>query len=329
MLKYSVNPGWRVLLQDAGLNPTNVLRRARLPEDLFGRSQVPLDTSEYFGLWQAISEEAGDSLIALRIGSRVSAEAFDPLLFAALCSQDLSSALDRVSRYKRLIGPMIVHLDRSTEQTSVALEWIDRSQPPPPCLVTTELVFLVQLARIGTRLRIRPLQVTSPSPPEPQSAYADYFGVPVKRAATPVVSFSAGDAGHPFLTANEGMWSVFEPELRRRLSELDESATAINRVHAALLELLPAGAVSTEAVCTKLGVGLRTLQRRLRDEGATFQSVLNQTREGLAKHYLQTNLSGAEISFLLGFDDPNSFSRAFFAWTGRTPEQARRELLSL
>ena len=37
-------------------------------------------------------------------------------------------------------------------------------------------------------------------------------------------------------------------------------------------------------------------------------------------------MSGAEISFLLGFKDPNSFFRAFNAWTGTTPERARREL---
>lgn len=55
--------------------------------------------------------------------------------------------------------------------------------------------------------------------------------------------------------------------------------------------------------------------------------MLNETREHLAKHYLKTSgISGAEISFLLGFEDPNSFFRAFHAWTGETPEQARGAL---
>ena len=82
-----------------------------------------------------------------------------------------------------------------------------------------------------------------------------------------------------------------------------------------------------DAVSKKLGTSTRTLQRRLQQERRSYQAVLNETREHLAKHYLKTSsISGAEISFLLGFEDPNSFFRAFHDWTGTTPEQARRSM---
>ena len=68
----------------------------------------------------------------------------------------------------------------------------------------------------------------------------------------------------------------------------------------------------------------RTLQRRLTEENQSFQSVLDQTREELARHYLRTTkLTAAEISFLIGFEQPSSFFRAFNDWTGQTPEQIR------
>ena len=121
------------------------------------------------------------------------------------------------------------------------------------------------------------------------------------------------------------MWEFFGPGLQERLSELDGSATTIDRVHAALLELLLSGSASVEAVSKKLGTSVRTLRRRLKNEGQSFQIVLNRTREDLAKHYLKSSdMIGAEISFLLGFEDPNSFFRAFHSWTGETPEQVRR-----
>ena len=49
-----------------------------------------------------------------------------------------------------------------------------------------------------------------------------------------------------------------------------------------------------------------------------------QSREKLARHYLGSfTMSGAEILFLLGYEDPNSFFRAFHTRTGQTPEQVR------
>ena len=67
-----------------------------------------------------------------------------------------------------------------------------------------------------------------------------------------------------------------------------------------------------------------SLQRRPRQEGTTFQKVLDELREELARHYLSTShYSSEEIAFLLGYEEPNSFFRAFRAWTGQTPEVVR------
>jgi AraC-like DNA-binding protein len=324
MSSYTVNPGWRLLLTDLGIRPDNVLRRAGLPGDLFGREKAVLSTDEYFRVWRALEEESEDPALPLRIGAAISVEAFDPPIFAALCSPDLNTALGRIARYKRLVCPMALHVEMGEKATTLELKWLDAIVEPPVSLVAAELVFFVQLARIATRKRIIPLQVRAPHPPKPKKEYAEYFGVALRKGSSPVIAFKAADAALPFLTANEKMWRFFEPDLQKRLSELDESASTAQRVHAAFLELLPSGAASIESVSRKLGTSTRTLQRRLKEEGRSFQGVLNETREGLARHYLRTpNLSGAEISFLLGFEDPNSFFRAFRTWTGETPEQVR------
>jgi transcriptional regulator GlxA family with amidase domain len=53
--------------------------------------------------------------------------------------------------------------------------------------------------------------------------------------------------------------------------------------------------------------------------------VLNKIREDLARHYLRSSdMLGAQISLLLGFQDTNSFYRAFHEWSGSTPEGVRR-----
>ena len=77
-------------------------------------------------------------------------------------------------------------------------------------------------------------------------------------------------------------------------------------------ELLPSGRAQMADVATALGIGTRTLQRRLATEGTRFRVELARTRERLARHYLRaTELTPGEIAFLLGFDDPTSLFRAF------------------
>jgi hypothetical protein len=189
---------------------------------LFSRERAALSTDEYFNLWRGIETEADNPLLPLKIGQAISVEAFDPPIFAAMCSPNLNIALQRISRYKRLVMPMALHI----KQTRATIE-------PPASLVTAELVFFVQLARLATRKSIHPLMVTSPYPALPAAEYTDFFGVKVSAGKRPSVSFSAEDAAKPFLTANDAMWKFFEPELQKRLSEPDNSATMSERVSAA------------------------------------------------------------------------------------------------
>ena len=72
----------------------------------------------------------------------------------------------------------------------------------------------------------------------------------------------------------------------------------------------------------------RTLQRRLRQEPSSYQDILNTTRKELAQYYLKrSQISQSEISYLLGYQDGNSFMRAFRAWTGTTPGDYRNACL--
>ncbi|MGI5237927.1 helix-turn-helix domain-containing protein [Dactylosporangium sp. CA-139066] len=110
------------------------------------------------------------------------------------------------------------------------------------------------------------------------------------------------------------MWRFFAPDLRRRLSDLQAAATVADGVRAALHETIPGGDPSMTAVSRHLAVSSRTLQRQLHLEGTTFQALLASTREDLARHYLgHSAMRSAEIAYLLGYEDTNSFYRAFRA----------------
>lgn len=327
---FSLNIGWKALLKDAGLQPGLVLRRAGLPDDVFSRPERGLTTEEYCRFWLALEKEANDASFPLRLVERVSADIFDPPLFAALCSSNMMQAVQRLARYKQLIAPM--ELDVLVDEAGVLCvspRWLSAPLVLPLSLQIAELAFLLRLLRLATREPVNALSVVLPQHlNEVQGRHcARFFGTEIQLGESPTIRFSATDTLRPFLTLNEGMWRVFEPELRRRLSELNETATMAERVRAVLFELIPGNAATIETTAARLGMSKRTLQRRLEDEGENFRALVNRCREDLARHYLgNTRLSGYEIAFLLGFEDPTSFYRAFQTWTGQTPETVREIL---
>lgn len=321
---YSLDTTWRTLLKDLGVKPANVLRRAGLPDDLFSQPSARLEAEAYYQLWDAVEAETGDPLFPIRLCQSVRSESFSPPIFAALCSPNLLTAGKRIAKYKRLIGPMRFEIEEVGDAVRFELIWLDAPLTPPVSLVTMELLFSVALARIGTREPIRPISVTTKVLPSPIAPYEEFLGARMQRGAKHQLTFTKADAHRPFLTSNEPLWAAFEPDLRQRLAGLDAHETTAKRVRAALHEALPSGLVSMDAIAQKLALSKRTMQRRIEGEGTSFQEILKDTREALARHYLQkTELPTAEIAFLLGFDEPTSFYRAFRTWTGTTPETLR------
>ncbi|MEU7968141.1 AraC family transcriptional regulator ligand-binding domain-containing protein [Streptomyces sp. NPDC049097] len=320
---FTLDPGTRALLHDLGISAARVLRRAQLPAGLFAHGAVTMTPEEYYRFWEALDAEAADRDLAVRIGRALSAEAFNPPIFAALCSADLRTAAERIATFKPLIGP--VNLDITSDRTglTVTVHW-PQGPPPPALLVTTELAFWVALARIGTRREVNPTRVAMRRAPKPSAETTSYFGTQIREGQADAVTFSAEDASLPFLTEDESMWDFFAPELRRRLSEVEAFATTADRVRAALHERLPAGESSINTMAAQLMLSPRTLQRQLQAEGTSYQAVLSDTREKLARRYLaDRSLPTSQVAYLLAYDDTNSFYRAFRRWTGLTPEAAR------
>lgn len=91
---------------------------------------------------------------------------------------------------------------------------------------------------------------------------------------------------------------------------------------------IPEIIIGVEDVAAALGMSRRSLQRKLKEEDTTFQKQLNHVRELLAKNYIQnTQLSSEDIAYLLGYQDLNSFFRAFSLWTGKSVTAYKQECI--
>jgi|TARA_R100000231_G_scaffold77473_1_gene59998 AraC-like DNA-binding protein len=115
-------------------------------------------------------------------------------------------------------------------------------------------------------------------------------------------------------------------ELKQFIISSETMSQFQKRVRMRLLTIIADGNLSIEALSHDMAMSSRTLQRRLKGEGTSYQNEVNHLREDLARYYLiNTSYTGSEIAYLLGYGDANSFFRAFHSWTGQTPRSLRRK----
>lgn len=311
------------LFESVGMDIGLLLRSSRLPEDLLSRRDIMLTEEEYHTLMQQAGRIAKDGDV-IRIATGDGIEAFSPPVFAAYCSCDGCGFLSRLAHYKRLVGPLQFIVSEQVDTLQLEIRPVTDGLTVPVFWAELEMVFVLNLMQKATQADIRPISIVFQHEVS-GGALTDFFGCQPTKGDRNLLTLSKSDALLPFITRNDAMWQYIEPELRRRLSELEIDDSMSARVRSALVELLPAGKTTVNDVAQKLCMSRRTLQRKLTDERTTFQRQLNSSRLLLAQNYLRDNdRTTDDIAFLLGYEDTTSFLRAFAAWTGQTVGEYRR-----
>lgn len=105
----------------------------------------------------------------------------------------------------------------------------------------------------------------------------------------------------------------------------NEKQDIVNRVKAAIIDGLANGAVTEASIAEEMHTTPRNLHRKLQKEDTSFKQLLTDIRKELAQQYIQDRSKTlTEISFMLGFSEVSSFSRAFKGWTGKPPSEVRQ-----
>jgi len=320
---FTMNPGWPLIFKVLGLSIPQTLKRAQLPENVFAQLPTQFEPEEFYRLAEAMDAELGEKELALALAETINPEVFSPPLFTTICSPNLKTAVKRMTAYKPLVGPIDLLAKETAERFSITIEF-PKHHHVPLSVYLVEVMFWVYIARHCTREHIIPLNVVLPKLPTNRKVYEKVLGKALKVGATTEVVFSKRDAEKPFLTRNDMTWSIFKPEIQKQLHELQATAGISDQVRSVLFDAIPSGHANVEYVADKLRMSTRSLQRKLKDEGESFKSVLTAIRRELAGHYLKdTHISVPEAAFLLGYQDATSFYRAFKSWTGMTPDAFR------
>ena len=314
-------------LEELGVRASAVLRRAGLSQGLADQPRVLLTTKELFALWRAIGEVSTNPAIGLLLGTENRTERFHPIGVAALSSENFGAAIDQMARYKQLTCPEEILQEKDAEEWNIQFHWLLADEVEPPVLDECCFAWVLSIARHGTGTRLSPLRVEFVEPREHVKAIERHLGCPVVCGAPRnAIVFRAADAQRPFVTRNAELLAMLAPQFEEELKLENGDENFVERVRIAIQEKLTGRRPTIEDIADALHISSRTLQRRLQDEGLSFQRVLEEARHHLARHYLNNSfLELNEAAYLLGYNDANSFVRAFRTWEGIPPARWREQ----
>lgn len=323
--KFKVSRIWLTRLGEHQISVPAVLRRAGLPDAFFQQEKIYATTAELFALWRAIGETSADPAIGLKLGAEARLERYQPSAIAAVCSRSFRDALQRIARYKKLTCPEEIRVRTSGDEASIEFIYTQAEEIQPEVMVDLVLSWILAIGRRGTDGQINPLRLELTRAPQNRELLEAHFDCRVRfKAGRNAIIFRNTDLDRPFVTQNEDLLKAIGAQLEAELKDLNSGADLGDQVKHTLKRSLAGKRPTLPQVARELCMSARTLQRRLTDAKITFQELVEETRRELAHHYLRhSTVELNETAFLLGYEDSNSFFRAFQGWEGTTPGEWR------
>ena len=314
-MKVTITKQFQAFIQGIGLQLDILLERASIPNVLW-KEELELSPGDYVKFLGELDKVITDEQI-IAFSDVKNIHSFMPPFFVALCAENAWEAFQRFGLYKQLICPLVVSIEEQKETVTIQLSFAIEGAQMPRFTLLNEQLILLSLIRTGTGKDVIPLNVSSPY--EYSQPLVKFLGVQPELADNNSLVFRTEDVQVPFITQNNVMWEYLEPELKRRLEELSVEHSFLNLVEKSLFTAIPSNRFSRNEVAKSLGVSVRTMQRKLKEQGVTYAQLVQKVQKLLALNYMDTQeLSTGEIAYLVGYKEPASFSRAFKNWTGQT-----------
>ena len=312
-------------LEEHGVPAAAVLRGAGLPEGWLRQEKILATAEELFALWRAVGEVSADPAIGLRLGQDAPADGGSPQTIAALHSESFLDAVQRMGRYKKLTCPMEIRLARRGDEGAVEFVFLLGGDAEPPALVDLCLAWILDVGQRGTGVPFAPLRLELTRAAKHRQLLEEHFRCRARfHAARNALVFRPSDLDRPFVTHNPELLALIASPMDAELVAQRGQCNLGDEVKAAAKRLLAGRRPALQDVARTLGRSPRTIQRQLTARGVTFQGLLREARHELAHHYLaQKTLELTETAYLLGFEDANSFFRAFQRWEGISPHRWR------
>lgn len=282
-------------------------------------------------LWQHASRLGNDPLFGLHFGESLQLAALGVVGEIIKSSNTVGEAVTQAAALVHLFTNlflMVVERDRKTFTIRFNPVTKEGQEPSFAFRQTMELFMVFVVHELDGLLleKIKPVAVRLPyAATDPQEYERVLRCRPVKRTGEYTVVFDHKYWEEPVLTANYELQSLLLQKVSTTPKSKNDENALRTRIYNYLLANAYLGLRSLEEIAANFSVSPRTLQRKLKEEGITYQEIADDVKRSLAIHYLESgSYPVKEISYILGYNELSAFTRAFKRWTGKTPVSFRR-----
>jgi AraC-like DNA-binding protein len=330
-------------LETQGIATAPLLREAGLPErdvDQIIRGgnpvQLRISAAGQAKFLDLAAEAIGDSAFGLHLARKAIPRDLGILFYVVSGGKNIGEALTLFARYQRIANEAI-RLKLKRTASSLVMEVDLFGLPTDRARQNAEFGFavVVKMLRDVTGRNISPTRITFAHPRNSGlKDFKRFFLCPVEfgralieETSEHLLEFSNDTLAIPLITADPKLVMALKPFCEAAATERGvATGTLRSAVEREIEKLLPNRKAQAQNVAKTLALSVRTLSRRLADEGTTYAEVVDQLRRSLARQYLKDqSISLSQIAWLLGYEGSTSFNHAFKRWTGRTPSAARNE----
>lgn len=314
--------------QARGIGAAALCEGAGVPRELvapevLGDPDARVPARHVVRLWEFLPRTLGDESFGLTLSALAAGAPLSVGWWIVWSSPTLREGLIQGVRYQRLL-----HDQARSELLWTAQEGIYRHrigalpQRAPRHAIEFGFATFARFARRATGRDVTPSRVSfQHAAPRDLAPHRAVFGSGLQFGGDhDELVYDSAALDLPLLTADASLREVVEAHARQLLARFPDERSLDARLRAAICDELKLGRLSLERVATRVGLPPRTLQRRLKADGASFASLCDDLRHELARGYLRDGrFSIQETAFMLGFSDVSAFHRAFVRWTGITP----------
>ncbi len=314
-----------------GVDVDHALGLVGLTTDEIADAEAWVSHERVVRLWQIGAELTGDPNLGLRVSAAIPAGAFGVVEFALRKSDNLLDGFHRASRYFRL-GHDVARMNVIDLGERVAFDHVlpgGRTLPRVAADFVLSNALLIARDAVGGDLV--PVEVRLDyAEPEDKALLRERFCDNLTfSAGERALVFAATDLERPLQQSEPGLCAILDQHASDLLAKLPTIGSFSDRVRELLAGQLAGGNPTSQEMARVLKMSVRTLHRRLTEEGTSHKQLLEQLRRELAGNYLRDQqIAISEVAYLLGFSEPSAFHRAFRRWTGKTPAAFRESALT-